>query len=180
MELELRASDLLVAPYDDGAREHEITVEHDATEYTVRFRLPTADDLGHASALAIQDLDQGAVDIFARCVVRAVRSGEEIDVARLPLTVRDAVADAMAQRDPQAEIELDLTCPACGSAFSLVFDTATFFLQELDERATRLMHEVHTLATHYHWSEHDILRLPARRRSFYLELITEAARARVR
>ena len=54
-------------------------------------------------------------------------------------------------------------------------------LVELAELARRRLHEVHALATHYHWSEHDILRLPARRRAFYLLLIADAAaRARTR
>jgi hypothetical protein len=80
----------------------------------------------------------------------------------------------MAERDPQAEIELELACPACGSAFSVVFDTATFFLQELDARAKGLMQEVHTLAWHYHWSERDILQMPRQRRARYLELLSQS------
>jgi hypothetical protein len=87
----------------------------------------------------------------------------------------------MADRDPQAEIELDLACPVCNTAFSVVFDTAEFFLQELDQRAAQLTQDVHTLAWHYHWSERDILQLPRRRRARYLELIAGAiARARAR
>jgi hypothetical protein len=35
----------------------------------------------------------------------------------------------------------------------------------------RLYEEVHVLATHYHWSESDILALPRRKRLRYLDLI---------
>jgi hypothetical protein len=70
---------------------------------------------------------------------------------------------------------LNLECPVCGGAFAVVFDTASFLLQELDERASRLVHEVHTLAVHYHWSERDILQMPHRRRARYLELVSSKA-----
>jgi hypothetical protein len=49
-----------------------------------------------------------------------------------------------------------------------------FFLQELDERAAQLTQEVHTLALHYHWSEREIMQMPRRRRTRYLELVSGA------
>jgi hypothetical protein len=114
-------------------------------------------------------------------VLRAECDAALVAAAALPSAIRDALSDAIAERDPQAEIELDVACPACRTAFSVVFDTAAFFLQELDGRAAQLVQDVHTLAWHYHWSERDILRMPRRRRARYLELVAEAAaRARVR
>ena len=63
----------------------------------------------------------------------------------------------------------------------MIFDTATFFLQELDARAAHLMREVHTLAWYYHWSEREIVKMSRHRRAQYLELIAEAVvRARPR
>lgn len=35
----------------------------------------------------------------------------------------------------------------------------------------RLYEEVHIIATRYHWSEADILRLPKRKRTIYLDII---------
>lgn len=182
MELELRVANLLVPAYDDVQRTYALSTEAEGARYDVAFRLPTAADLDAVAVVARDDPARGADALLARCVCAATRDGAAVDVSALAPAAREAIADEMARRDPQAEIELELACPVCGNAFSVVFDTASFFLQELDERATRLLHDVHTLATHYHWSERDILQMPRRRRDRYLELVSEstAARARVR
>jgi hypothetical protein len=180
MELELRVSNLLVPTYDDVRRTYELSAEVDGVRYDVSFRLPTAADLDEVALTARDDPARGADALLARCLCTATRDGVEVHVDALAPAVRRAIADEMAQRDPQAEIELELACPVCGSAFAVVFDTAAFFLQELDERAARLLHEVHTLALHYHWSERDILQMPRRRRARYLELVGESATARAR
>jgi len=181
MELELRLGDLLVPRYDDAAPEYDLTVEHDDGRYAVRFRLSTADDLDCMSELARHAPEPAADDLLRRCVLHVSKNGAEISVDDIPSAVRDAVSSSMAAKDPQAEIELAVTCPSCVAAFSIVFDTAMFFLQELEQRAARLVREVHVLASQYHWSERDILRLPPARRAVYLELVAEsAARGRSR
>ena len=42
----------------------------------------------------------------------------------------DSVAELMAELDPQAEIVLDLCCPACGGAFTAPFDAADYLFRE--------------------------------------------------
>ena len=174
MELELDVADLLVPEYRDRRREYELAIEADGARYELTYRLPTADDLDRVAPVARRDPERGAAALAERCVVRVKHDDEHIDTARLTPAVRHALADAMAAHDPQAELELELSCPACGAAFSIVFDTASFFLQELDARASRLLQEVHTLASHYHWSERDILQMPWRRRARYLELVASS------
>lgn len=174
MEIELRVSDLLVPPYDDTRRAYDLTLDADGSHHEICFRIPTATDLDQAGAIARSDPDRGALVLLQRGVLRASRDGEAVSADALSPVVRSEIAAAMGDRDAQAELDLDLTCPTCRRAFSVVFDTATFFLQELDERAARLLSEVHTLAWHYHWSERDILRMPARRRAYYLDLVADA------
>ena len=176
MELALRVGDLLVPEYKDVRRAYELRLDAGDGRYVVSFRLPTAADLDRAAALALTNPTQAARHLLKRCVVSVTCNQIATSVETLPPTVCDAISSEMTQRDPQAEIELDLTCPTCGAAFSIVFDTAMFFLQELDQRAGRLMQEVHALASHYHWSERDILNMPRRRRTCYLELVADAAR----
>lgn len=180
MELELEVRDLLVPAYGDVRRTYELSTEAEGVRYDVSFRLPTAADLDDVAPTARDDPARGADALLARCLCAATREGEPVRVDALTPAVCAAIAKEMAQRDPQAEIELELACPECGTAFAVVFDTAAFFMQELDERAARLMREVHTLALHYHWSERDILRMPRRRRARYLELVSESASAHAR
>lgn len=174
MELDLRVSNLLVPPYEGIAAGYELERSSEAISYRVRFRVPTAEDLDAAAALARQDPAAGEDELFRRCVLRAEAGGAELPALALPASVREAVTDEMAARDPQAELALELRCPSCSAESSVVFDAATFLLQELDRRAERLLEEVHTLALRYHWSEADILAMSARRRVQYLELLATA------
>jgi hypothetical protein len=174
MELELRVSNLLVPAYADVRREYRLKLDVEGARYDVSFRLPTAADLDHAASLARMGTAQGTQAFLARCIVSATRDALALPVDSLPSPVGDAISSAMAEFDPQAEIDLDLACPSCGASFSIVFDTAMFFLQELDERAAHLTHEVHTLAWNYHWSEREILQMSRRRRARYLELVVDA------
>ena len=80
----------------------------------------------------------------------------------------------MAQLDPQAEIELQLICPACRQAFSTLFDPADYLFREIAARGGDIYREVHLLALHYHWSEREILGLTPRKRWLYLGLLEDS------
>jgi hypothetical protein len=175
MEFSLRIGELLVPPYPEMSRSHSLRIEDGAWEYSVTFRVPTAADLDAAAAFAAEDAERGASELLQRCVIRADRDGSDCEAAALPAAVREAIAAAMARHDPQAELELDLSCPNCGNAFSVVFDAAAFLLQEIDDAAAGLLRQVHILASHYGWSEDEILRIPAARRVRYLELVAASA-----
>ena len=82
------------------------------------------------------------------------------------------VAEQMAARDPLAEIELALACPACGHQWQLVFDIASFLWLKIEMQARRLLREVHALARAYGWREADILALSPGRRQAYLEMVS--------
>ncbi|MFD0119439.1 hypothetical protein ACFVZL_36215 [Streptomyces sp. NPDC058320] len=171
MDLTLDVNDLLVAPYDEVCRDHVLTVEAAGVRYDLVFRLPTAADLDVAAVAVRRDPGVGGAAFLPRCVRRAEADGAPVDVERLPAEVYAAISAAVAEKDPQAELELELTCPVCGARTVTVFDTAAFFLDELERHAGRLLHDVHTLASHYHWNEADILRLPPARRAQYLAMV---------
>jgi hypothetical protein len=179
MELELRVDDLLVEGYGEVQATYEIAMDaRDAADppIVVRFRLPTVADLRAATAMSSGDPEAVAADLLARCSFGEVDGSEGIAADEIDAGAREPIAAAMAERDPQAEIELDLVCPSCGTPFGVVFDTATFLLQELDARAARLLEEVHALAFHYHWSEREILAMAPTRRERYLTLLADALR----
>jgi hypothetical protein len=79
--------------------------------------------------------------------------------------------DALAEADPQADIELALACPACGQVSRHEFDVLAFFWSELQAWARNLLLEVHALAQAYGWTEPQVLALSPRRRRLYLEIL---------
>jgi hypothetical protein len=115
----------------------------------------------------------GAVDLLLRRCVRSAASADGNPVDKLPDALGAQLAGRMAELDPQAEITLHLSCPLCGFAFSAVFDTASYLIQELEAGMRHLYREVHLLAYHYHWSATEILGMSTGKRRQYLQLLEE-------
>jgi predicted RNA-binding Zn-ribbon protein involved in translation (DUF1610 family) len=111
----------------------------------------------------------------------AAASGDHLLAACLGLSLRRArpwleTADgALAAVDPLAEVEITGTCPDCGAPLAAAYDLVAGWLTALRQRARALLEEIHLLALRYHWSEAQILRLPASRRKAYLDLCWSAA-----
>ena len=167
LEFELAAEDIRMhGLLEPEGWEHALT----AAGVDLRFRLPTSQDLfaiaGCGSAEAGRDL------LVKHCVTGATLDGRPIDCSKLPPEAITALAARMAECDPQAEVLLSLACPACGHAWRLLLDIASFFWGEIQARAKRLVSEVDALARTYGWREADILSMTAGRRRSYLELAT--------
>jgi hypothetical protein len=129
------------------------------------LRVPRAED-----QLAIAwDTDPERA-LFARCV----RPSDAADAPELRAQIEDAL-EALA---PDLCGELTGTCPECGAPFAVDFDPLQYTLRELRRRAETLYEDVAWIAHHYHWSEAEILALPAERRSRYAELAADHARQR--
>lgn len=127
---------------------------------TLAARLPDSTDLAAVAGLA---------PCLARRVLARRCVGE--DAPELSDDLIKALAGALAERDPQAEVLLDMACPACGHVWQALFDIAAFFWAEISSQAARLFGEVAALARAYGWRESDILALSARRRRAYLDLM---------
>jgi hypothetical protein len=111
--------------------------------------------------------------LVSRAVLTAEHKGQPVPPAALPTEVVAAVAAALAEADPLADIELPVCCDACGAVWSSPLDIGSYLWQEVDAWARRLLGEVHTLARAYGWSEQQVLGLSVRRRRRYLELVAD-------
>lgn len=134
--------------------------------HEVEFRLPNTRDLW-AIATA-KDLADARAQLLERCLTSAL-----VPLEQIPDEVIDAVSDSMAALDPQADIQFELDCPKCARSWLSPFDIGSFFWEELQTWARRILQEVHTLATAYGWSERDVLAMSVNRRQFYLRLVQE-------
>lgn len=77
----------------------------------------------------------------------------------------------MEEIDPLVNFNLQVNCPYCGSENLQDFDLGAWALQQLYGVQQQLIVTIHRLASHYHWTESDILAIPPGRRSCYLALI---------
>jgi hypothetical protein len=165
LELNFRTDDIRATPTMEVAE--PLTLE--ASDYQVIFRLPTSEDL--ALVRGYEDAEVVARLLLKRCLLSVRRRGEETSVEALPAEIVEAVEKTMGQADPQANIQLSLTCPGCGHQWLAHFDILTYIWKEMDAWARRVLREVHYLASAYGWSETDILNMRPWRRHLYLDMI---------
>jgi hypothetical protein len=141
--------------------------------FVVGWRPP--DSLDVAAAGATGDAAVAERVLLSRCVTEATGPDGEVYDAALPAEVRAAVAAAMAEADPLAEVLVDVVCPACETEFVADLELGSFVWPEVRARALALLRDVDALARAYGWTESEVLALDGRRRAAYIELAREGA-----
>jgi len=158
--LALPVADLLDA--GAAATGGPVVVEHEGRE--LRLRLPTGDDLRRWAEAPPTDAEMLAA--LADSPVPA----EEVSPGLVA-----AAEEALAAADPLVDVRVATACPACGRAIEVPFDVEAEALARLDRAQRRLLAEVARLAGAFHWSEREVLELPAWRRRRYLDLLAASA-----
>lgn len=170
LEFSLKVSDIRVVGFDEhrtpkpGSHYHFQIAGLDLT-----FRLPNSLDL---AAIATIPTSEAPVQLTHRCLLQVEQEGQPISVDAIPAEAIAQLNHHLAEADPQAEILLDLQCPACQHKWQVCFDIVVFLWSEIQRQAQRLLQEVHLLARAYGWREADILSLSSVRRHYYLELVS--------
>jgi hypothetical protein len=160
----------LVGPQKPDTAGHTIEFLHDG--YELAIRLPTGADLVGLP----DDVELAAKELLARCVVTAesisTTPDQRVPVppAALPLDLVAAIESALAEADPDAVVEVELICPACGGVRAMPVDPVGFLWAEVDAWAWQLLADVHALASAYGWAEEQVLAMTPARRQAYLHL----------
>ncbi|HWF08939.1 MAG TPA: hypothetical protein VG297_10780 [Bryobacteraceae bacterium] len=134
------------------------------------FRVPTSRDL--ARIAGEMDAAAAAMRLVEGCCLDADRAHASSESAWSEIDLEE-VGEKMAAADPMAEVRLTFQCAACAKEWSEALDIAQFVWMELNAAATRLLHDVHTLASAYGWSEGDILAMSEARRARYVAMVLD-------
>jgi len=172
VEPHVSASAQLLANLSANASPSPTTLACELDGYQLNFRLPDSQDLilaetTHSAADAHQFL-------LNRCLVSATSSKSpkrHYTLHELPEQALAKMEATMSEADPQANVQLDLSCPSCSHCWLAAFDIASFLAREVHAWAQRILAEVHLLAKTYCWHEADILAMSPTRRRLYLEQI---------
>ena len=148
---------------------HERAFNFSYEDYELQANLPDSTDT--FAIAGCRDVQAARTILLERCITSATHQGNEIVVSSLPDNVIAALGEAMIERDPQAEIRLELTCPSCDCRWFALFDILAFLWHEIVTRSRCILREVHLLASAYGWSEADILAMSAVRRRLYLDMV---------
>jgi hypothetical protein len=134
-------------------------------EFTIgngaRFRLPDCSDL--LAIACCDDADAAERQLLQRCCL------DEAGDREWPPALRTEIDAQMMMRDEAGQIHLQFDCDSCGRAWTEGLDIASYFREEIEQHARRLLDEVHCLAAHYGWEEERIIAMSAPRRAAYLQ-----------
>jgi len=138
-------------------------------EWAIDVRVPTGAD----QELIGEQSEEEAMQQLLQSCIRSVNGeppGKEF-INNLSEPDIEAIDEALDEASPAVCNQLLVTCPECGREqyaeldyYALAGMNGHFFYDE-----------VHTLASHYHWSEASILDLPQARRRLYLGMINRSA-----
>ena len=174
-----------------GARiESTVDCAHCGNLFDLYFRL---DDLAlmleRNQAAKAKESSRGVFEASSGFHFRLPTAGEEMEAARMPagpalewLAAQcifdsdpapglDELEQAMEEAAPAMDLELAAYCAECGAMQPVRFDIQSYLLNAILEGRTRLYHDVHRIATAYHWSREEILAMPRTERRELADLI---------
>lgn len=161
-DLAVRYSQLPVKPAGSDYPEIDVLTVHGR----LRVRVPNGAD--QRAVLVVADPGRARAALARRCIV-AWDGGNPADL-QLDHAVLDAIDSAFESLAPEVATTAQAACPECQTASLIDLDP----YHCLRRAGGDLFYEVHLLASHYHWSEPEILSLPRWRRARYLGLIDRA------
>ncbi len=141
----------------------------------VEARNPNVTDL--AAASAGRDLEEARAILIDRCV-RPVPSSAAFGRSRFKSELSSeadeetilTVASALDDRDPLADVSVDIGCVECGHRWSTRLEVLPVVWAQVSARARELIRDIDVLARRYGWSQDQILALGSHRRQTFLEL----------
>lgn len=168
IEWELRLHDLRLQSPDPDEFGAATTYAFDTVgKEQLYFRLPTSRDL-----IALTESQRPALDdvLLKRCLDIVGVEQSHLVKALQPETERKLL-ERMAALSPQVDLNFQLSCPNCNTAWELPFDILQYLWEEIDTWANRILGEVASLASHFGWTESEVLSLSRKRRNYYLNYI---------
>jgi hypothetical protein len=138
-------------------------------DYNIRFRLPNSLDI--AECINANPVDETRF-MLQRCILKLRRGKKDVPLEEVPDAITSSLISRLAEWDPMSEVNISLSCSACGHQWTMLLDIFSFFWSELEEQAKQLLSQVHVLACSYGWREADILSMTPWRRRHYIEKVT--------
>ena len=165
-DIEVNRCDL---PVKEGGHEFPF-VKFRLKGWKIDARFPTGSDQLHLSGIY---KDEEAMNFLLHSCISSVNGKKPGDDFFNMLSDSDinVIDNTLDEAAPAVCNRLLVTCPECGREqyarldhYKLDYLNKYFFYDE-----------IHTLASHYHWSESEILNLPKSKRRLYIDLINRSS-----
>jgi hypothetical protein len=165
LEISLSLEQMAVEPRPGSSRYFRFSGSAGVPE-DIQYRLPNGSD--QEAVAGIKDGATAVMTLLARCT-----GLEPSIIEMIPAATRNQIEEEIERLAPQAEAELEATCPECGRLFSSQISWPEVCLDEMQHNSATIEREVHFLALHYHWRESDVLSMTHAKRRRYLALLEE-------
>ncbi|WDE03647.1 hypothetical protein SG34_019995 [Thalassomonas viridans] len=156
--------DLQALPVAEGDENYPF-VEVELDKLQLRLRLPN----GHDQAILADKTEVEIPAVLLKLCLLA--QGREFDVDAFVANLSEAevasIEQAMEQASPGIVTDIQVSCSNCSHVNPVYLDPYRL----LNRGYGDLLAEIHRLARAYHWTEQQILALPAQRRAAYLAMI---------
>ncbi len=131
--------------------------------HVLTVRLPRAADLLAWQAQGLRSSAQLAAALVATVGGQPPDGGLVI-----PEDWAEAMAERLAEADPLTAMNVAAACPECGQHNEVAVDLEALLLLDFARQQRGLMNDLARIAQTFHWSEAQIVALPAWRRARYL------------
>lgn len=131
----------------------------------VTLRRPTGRDLSDWRAQRPSSRTLAVEAMLRSLVIEGAVNAEDAPV----------LGEILANEDSLVVFSVACACPQCDGPTEVRIDLEDIALTRLRQRQHALLREVHVLASHYGWTEGQILAVAPARRARYLRLIEEGA-----
>ncbi len=136
-------------------------------EQQISFRLPNSFDIIETIN---QSNNEGQVDqLIQKCIIDTNLTKEKQD--DISEELKNKLLQKMEEKDPQANIVVNLSCSECNNEWNATFDIMQYLWTEINEWAIRLMQDIYLLAKNFNWTEDAILGMSRFRRNLYINMI---------
>lgn len=153
--------ELPIAALSDGVPQSDTILVRLKRERSVVLRRPNGRDLSEWRDLRPESR-RAAIDAMLRSLVVEGHASPEDE---------SVLAEALSAQDPLVAFTASCTCPACGSTNEVGVDLEDIVLVRLKRKQRALVRDIHRLASHYGWTEAEVLAIPPHRRTDYLTMI---------
>ena len=160
--------------FDVSYRYLELPVKRAGDEYPCAMVSTTSGDLlvrvptgADQELIASAAEEEEGMRILLRCIVSSSKKDAEFAPAKLDTAAIHVIEQRVEAMAPEIATELLSQCPHCDADNTIALNPYACLAHPVEG----IFDEVHTIASHYHWSEQAILEMPRDRRQTYLRLI---------
>ena len=167
MELDLSLNQL-IALQQATAPNYQIAINHN--DQKQQMRRPTGRDQRQWLQNVYADKTLAAHAMIQILWIAGKTASKPIPESISPEMLAN-ISRTLDAADPLINYQSSTICPYCSHHADYPIDLEALALKQMHQAQNHLLHDVHRLASTYHWSETDIFAVPPWRRALYLKRI---------